>query len=148
MTTPTPTGQIDIVACSKILDRPLHDPNSANDPAEDAPSPAAHSRRIGPGLLHLSLERDHLITFGDQLGEAGVPLEFPHEFDAALLHLFLDTEGPRAIGTSALDLILHRLEMLVVLVLRIGEFADPLGLARSSRARGNRGSGRVRVAAL
>ena len=38
-------------------------------------------------------------------------LRFPHEFDAALLHLFLDTEGPRAIGTSALDIILHRLEI-------------------------------------
>jgi hypothetical protein len=58
--------------------RPLHDPNGANDSAADAPSPAAGlPRRIGPGLLHLSLERDHLITFGHQLCEAGVPSNSP-----------------------------------------------------------------------
>src|ERR671912_727499 len=72
-------------------------------------------------------ESDHLVAFGHQFGEAGMPLELTHEFDAALLHLFLDTEGPRAVGTGALNLILHRLEMLVVRVLRIGEFANPPG---------------------
>jgi hypothetical protein len=47
-TTLTPTGRVDIVASSKNLDRPLHDPNGANDPAADAPSPAAAlPRRTG-----------------------------------------------------------------------------------------------------
>jgi hypothetical protein len=81
-------------------------------------------------IPRIPTESDHLVAFGHQFGEAGMPLELTHELDAALLHLFLDTEGPRAVGTGALDIILHRLEMLVVLVLRIGEFANPPGPRR------------------
>ena len=53
--------------------------------------------------------------------------EVSKEFDAALLRLFLDAKRPGAIGAGTLYFSLHRLEVPIVLVVRVGQLADSLG---------------------